>query len=756
MKDRTHKFVFTVLKFNRFVLLIILLLTILFLKQLHDLKIDNDIGIWFNNGDLEFENYQDFTANFGDDRKLYIIYKSPDLFSQSALNLNRELTEELLTLDGVKSTLSLTNSKIPTVSPFGIGERHLIPSEIANYEALKNRIRAQDIFVNNIVSSEGDVTGIQIIAESPQENAAVYESLRGYLKNRQIDKDFHLVGGIPLYEETSKISAREPVFFLLVANAVLYLLLLIIFRNFIVALIPLILAYISIIWTMASLNIFGGSINMITGIIPLIILILSVAFSIHFFSAFKFFIDSGLELKDAIVATYKRVLIPGTIAALTTLLAFHTFAYSTVIPIKYFGAITSLGIAFMYIITVFLMPSILKATAGRFARQKTWDSRFNHVHGMLSTFVGKYKFFIIVVSLFVAFMSILGISKIKFESDSINYLSSTNPVRVSHNIADEWFDGVYPFEIVLDIENIPKDSLQSFYRSLKVLGDKLKEIENITCQHSVIGIAQAINNFSTIKMPEWRIFRDLLLTKDRSNEEGLYPEYVSRDNNKLRITAKSRWLNNQDGLLLRALISESIKEQLSGWNVPYYITGTTILLAGLNDKLLKVQVRSLGTSFLIILVIFIVVFRKPRYFLLGMLPNILPVMVSTAIMGFLGISMDVGTILIASITLGIAVDDTVYFLKGYQNEEIDKSKPDILARTYNKVWKPITLTSLLLSTGFIVLLFSDYSPVQYLGLFMSINIMVALISDLILLPSLLSIKKWRRHSTEQQGVYKIH
>jgi predicted RND superfamily exporter protein len=288
---------------------------------------------------------------------------------------------------------------------------------------------------------------------------------------------------------------------------------------------------------------------------------------------------------------------------------------------------------------------------------------------------------------------------------------------------------------------MPKDSISEYYNKFKLLQNNLLQIDGVEACHSSLGVVQAISVLNLHKFSEEAIFKRIIKGKAKSENKGMLNYFISPNKDRFRLIVKTKYINNQQLAGLLPKIEQKANTVFKQINTPHYITGTAVLFGILSNDLLQSQILSLIFSFLIVLLVFMIVFRKAKYFISGILPNILPVISSIGIMGFLGIHMDVGTILIASISLGVAVDDTVYLLISFKNSVSKYPHKNSIKRSFNEVWQPLVITTLILSLGFLLLVFSSYTPIIYLGLFVSLNFVFALIYDFLLLPALLILFK---------------
>jgi predicted RND superfamily exporter protein len=208
---------------------------------------------------------------------------------------------------------------------------------------------------------------------------------------------------------------------------------------------------------------------------------------------------------------------------------------------------------------------------------------------------------------------------------------------------------------------------------------------------------------------------------------------------------KTSWINDKEEIELISKIETVLEEVFRGSGVKFHFTGSVPVFAHLSNRLVNSQIRSFIFTFIFILCVFLVLYKKIRIALLCLIPNILPVACTIGLMGFLKIPLDVATVLIASVSFGMAVDDTIHFVSTYKEYLQGDDKITAINNTFSVIGKPIIATSLLLIGGFIVMVFSSYRPIAFMGVFISVNVLLALLYDIILLPSLLL---YRRHKTD--------
>lgn len=723
--------VFTI-KFKIVILIVISLLTLFCGSLLVKININNNLDIWFHKSDEGYDTYKDFINHFGEDRSLIVAYKSDSLFSEIELKINTELCQQFSKIKGVKKVLGLSNVKIPEFSPFYVSLKRLIPLHLDDYSSLKKEIASHRIFVDNLISFSADATVIHIIPEGASEFKYIYSEVQKVIDNRQDSDRYVLNGGMAMTVEAEKISSREPPVFLFIATIIIILLLYLIFRNLFVAILPVLISLISIIWTLAILQFADVSINMITGVIPLILLATSIPFPVHFTMRY---IKIKADITDNAIAVrkvFKDIFLPASLSAFTTSFAFLAFATSDIEPIQYFGIFSAIGIMISWLLSVLILPILFE----RIKKFKQKAKRFKF-DTSLSNFITKQNKKIIFAGVVILLLSFLGISKLNLESDNMKYFRKSSKIRNANDSTSKWFGGVYPFELVFNIEGISRDSLPYLFKYFQKLEDELLALNEIKVCHSANGFFDVVGNFNSFKVSESELIRKFIGGKMNPKYTFGLNEYINKDFTRYRISAKSEWVNNQKALLILNKINEIVKANKKLTDIPFNITGSASVYLNLNMKLLKAQKKSLVFSFLVIFIVMVLIFKKPIFFIIGIIPNIFPVINTLGIMGFLNIPLDVGTILVASISLGIAVDDTIYFINAYSKNRKYLDCKTAIGQSFNQVRKSLTITTVCLICGFLIMTLSTYLPIVYLGVFVSLNMLFALIYDLVVLPALL-------------------
>jgi predicted RND superfamily exporter protein len=607
------------------------------------------------------------------------------------------------------------------------------------------------VLIDNVLSRDGTATAItlELVKVDDESNNATIEEIKKVLAEPQFEgNQYHLIGGVPIWVEMNHISRRESGTFVTINIFIIFLLLLIIFRRLRFAFSPILIAIISTVWAM-SLYAIDNTLNMVSTIMPLIILVISIADCVHILSQYRVERKFGMTPKEAVHQTLSKLCLPCLFTSLTTAVAFLAFLLSSIPPLVALGFYTALGVLIAYLLSFAFLPSLLlivdspdKGLIGTTAY--SWPRRCLHE---LPQWIMRHKNRIIFCSAVILIVSLLGVFQIRFQTDQIRYLKSSNPIRQASDLSQLWFDGIYPLEIVLTSDR------KNYFNRV----EGLKIVQKIEQRISKEELVKTI--FSPVTFLE-QFYRTLLDKQEQelsssemtmglnlvlsSNIDSLL-KYLSPDGDKLRIAVRSKWLDNQqlDGLVQR--LKNSIVPLCEKEGLSIYFTGFSIMFANLNDRLIKSQINSFMISFLLIFIMILLFTRNWMLSTLGMIPNVLPVFTTLGIIGFLGVKLDVATVLIAAISLGIAVDDTIHLIHAIiSNQKQGKRIPDSLSIAIQHVGRPLVLTSGILIGGFSVMMFSNFLPLVYFGAFVSLNVLFAILYDIILLPALLNFLHVRK------------
>lgn len=721
------------------------ILTIAAVYQIRNLEVNNSIEIWFRPSDRMLTGYRDFKHDFGSDAYVTIFYRNEDLFTKEVLKLHKDLTGELSSLSNVDYVISLTSIRIPRLVAGHVFLVPLVDPESGGLSEVRQEILRHPIFIDNVISGDGNATGITLSIKDP-ESVETLDTIREILAKQNYGmNDYFLANSVPIRHEMNRLSQRESIKFVVLCIVLLFSLLLLRFRSAGIALLPVITALLTVIWTMAGYALAGFQISMISGPIPLILMVISIAVSIHILVRFQNEYRLSGDRMEALKTAVRKLYLPCLFSILTTAIAFLAFTTTSLVPIRIFGLAAAFGILLSFGLNFTVIPALLslynpKWLSGSPRFLKVNDKTYEYLSGWLI----RRRNHILVVVLCIFVLAVIGISKLTVETDQIDYFKKSNPIRYANDRAREWFDGILTLELVI---SDPEGELGNFLQLINEIEDDLNQFEEVAVCHSPTGFLKSICSFLDLSYEDTSgaIARALLDRPDNSRTRNFFNHYLDPSGRKARMSVKTGWMNNEETRELLEKLDKTLRPRFENTSREYYFTGLQPIFYDVNERLMINQARSIIISFILIFIMILILFRSIYFAIIGMIPNILPVATSLGIMGWSGVQIDVMTVSIASISLGIAIDDTIHFINSFKRINTDtRDFRGIISSVYSTVAEPITLTSLFLCAGFLILIFSSFAPLLYFGIFVSINVLFALLYDLLLLPVIIKYtRKYR-------------
>jgi uncharacterized protein len=719
-----------------YILILIFIITAVSLTQLRKLRVFNDLTIWIDRSSDEYSKYKELIRDFGNDESIILLYHSDSLSTNSHLKLNYQITDSLKAIKGVKNVISLATIKIPSSSVAGPAMVPLLPKATNHPEIIKNRILSYKTYVDFIISNDFKTTSFTIISDSSSVRSDVLARVKVIAGNMSgSNGEFIIYGIVPLKEELFKLSGVESKTFLLITIFLLLLFNYMLFRKLKESFLPLFIALLSICWTLGLMSAFSISLNVVISVLPLILLVISIANTIHFISGQMVAYEKLNNKTEAVVHNFCNIFVKCFYSSFTTAIALFAFTITSIIPLKHFGLFAAIGVMLSFILTFVLLPVIYSYVELK-PGKSVFNSRVVLKNFNYAEIIKAHRKGIYLISLVIFILSVIGITKLRVSTDQVTYFKKNHPVRIASRKAEKWFSGVIPFELVFNLDTSIYKSPETYFPQLFRFEERLAELPEIKSWQSIITI---LDDYGMIRNKSLSLPGGTRQVSDRS--ASLLSHFVSEDGKSLRTTLKTSWINDKEEIALISKIDTLLKEVFRGSGVKFHFTGSVPVFAHLSSRLVNSQVRSFIFTFIFIFCIFFILYKKIRIALLCLIPNILPVACTIGLMGFLKIPLDVATVLIASVSFGMAVDDTIHFVSTYNEYLQGNDKITAINNTFSAIGKPIVATSLLLIGGFIVMVISSYRPIAFMGVFISVNVLFALLYDVILLPSLLLFKR---------------
>lgn len=530
------------------------------------------------------------------------------------------------------------------------------------------------------------------------------------------------------------------------------------FRSLSAMIWPTLIIILSVIWTLGLVGLSNVTMTMMINIVAILNLTVGISSSVHILSGYKYYLVT-MDKRAALIKAYEKSGVSVMLATLTTFAGIMSMVVVPIVPIRNFAIAASLGIAFAYIGTIYLLPSLLTIWAPGAAKDKKTGEK---MQGLLERQLQRFITYIIrvthdrpkaIIAIFsvIMLLSLTGYPRVIVDT---NFLESIKPgygFKETFETLDTHFGGTTNVEIIINTGK--NDGLKDV--TLLTAMDNLaqrakKERPDFVAKTTSLVNAVKDSNKNLINGKE----ENYKIPSDNQKLKQVLLMYDSADPESRKLFADDDW---EKGRITLQVVNKSSFEyvdflkQVEGWmneylepvkktnpELTYYATGGIPIMMRLTGFLTKSQIQSFGLALVIITVIMFLIYGTMRYGFIAMLPNIFPILLTVGVTGWFKIPLDSDTLLVLPIAIGIVVDDTIHFLTHYRGELLaGHGRLESIKTTLREVGQAMIFTSIILVTGFLIFLSSIYVPFRNFGLLSAIAISSALIADLFFLPALL-------------------
>ena len=530
-----------------------------------------------------------------------------------------------------------------------------------------------------------------------------------------------------------------------------------VFRSLIWVVVPLLSCFFSVLIMIGFLGLVGWKVTVISSNFIALMLILTMAMNIHLSVRYLQYRKENPDVTNnqALQWTSEKMFWPILYTVLTTICAFLSLIFSGIKPIIDFGWMMTVGLLVSMSVTFTLLPSVLNILGTKKTDFK--DQKKSKVTSFLSKVAQKNTKTIFTSAIVVIIISIFGITKLEVENSFINYFDKETEIYKGMKLIDEELGGTTPLDIIVkfpkkdedldtdnDWEEEEEEEAKYWFTRNKI--DKITQVHDYLDGLDAVG--KVISFASMVRVAEdlsggkklQGLEMGVLYTKipDSIKKEIIDP-YISIENNEARIGL--RILDSKENLRRNELIKKinyDLKNKLGLKQDEYKLAGILILFNNLLQSLFKSQILTLGVVMAGITLMFLILFRNLHLSLIGVVPNFMAAFLILGIIGLLGIPLDMMTITIAAITIGIAVDNSIHYIYRFKEEFKKTNDYNLtLEKCHNTVGVAILNTSITIVFGFSILVLSNFIPTIYFGVFTGIAMLLAMLSVLTLLPRLI-------------------
>lgn len=680
------------------------------------------------------------------------------LFDLGSLQKLYAVTEELEKLrdEGlVEEVVSPTTVKIVEGTAAALLVRPILPSPPKTAEDVAlfhEKALAERLVRENLILSDGS-GAILILRLSPK--VEVREDIQAQILSRLEEistkyagpERFYISGNAAFLVYVNRYMRQDLALLLPVVVVVIVLVLLVSFRNWRGLVLPMAVVFVGLVWTMGLVGLTNRKLTMISTFLPVVLVAVGSAYGIHVVNDFLQRATPGKDKKELVLETVREMFVPVLGAAVTTAAGFLTLLSAFLVPTREFGVFSAFGVMACFVLAMVMIPVILvllplpKSKAG--AEEKGLSPALAQIFSR--------RPWVPLVVVFVVLGALLaGVPRLKVESDVTRYFREDSPVVEGLRLVDERFGGSQEVSVVIDTGRRDglkdpevlrfMDRLQRFLEGRPEVGVTSSLADLV--KESYFTLRGDDPAFYTVPETSRAVAQVLLLYEMGGGE--VTGSMATRDFRMGRISARVRsvGLAGYDELL-RA-ISEFVEREKPEKIVDWYVTGSPSLYIQLSKKLIASQLTSLGTSFGAVGAIVSVLMLSLGAGLLSLIPLLVAVAGNFGVMGYVGAYLDMATVMIASLTVGIGVDYAVHFLSRYRSErESGLDHHSALRETFRTSGRAIVINALTLALGFLVMLFSRFGALNTFGWLMALTMVTSMLGALLVLPAVLAfVPKW--------------
>lgn len=737
------------------VVLIVALITAGLIIPALNLKIDVSSDRFMARNSPEKRDYEETKKTFGSDVLSFVYIRDAELFTEKKAGRLRLMFDELANLNGVEKAESLfTTNNIK-------GEEGMIDTapllDVIPSDPQELRKKQEDAIENPIInksfiSQDGKSTVISLYLNRDKSDdkfdSRIKKEIDRAISAYKTDFEEIFQTGAPYVNSSMSEYIVDDQFILVpVGVAVLLITIFLTLGNVHGAIVPVINAAVSIVWTFGFMKLLGVPINPLTAIVPAIMVVIGSTEDTHMIAEFLEGTSKGESPRDAVLdGIGKKLSTAFFLTAFTTVIGFGSIAFTDVVILQDFGIASGIGFFLNFFVTVSMTPVYLRFFGDRvMARGFHEETRGNKILEALVLKVidwsDVYRKRIIIVSSSLTAVCIFGITFIYVNNDVLSYFRKSSPIVKAADKMHENLSGQNIFYIVFEKDsgefskasNLMKiEDVESYLRGVKAFDTVLSLPDYIALVNK--GMQDGDSAYHKVPDSDDLIAQYLLFFQRKDIER-----FVSGDFSKVNIVVRHNINSSTELNNLLAGIRKELNSGRFGRFNSILITGEGVLIAEAAENFISGQITSLGSTAVMIAAIMALLFLSWKAGLIVLIPNLLPVFLFFALMGVSGIALNAGTVMVAAVTIGIAVDDTTVFMVLY-NRNLKKygNEKRALKETLMGEIRPIFISSVALAAGFATLVFSNFVPIAQFGALSAFVMVVAFGTELFITPITLS------------------
>ncbi|CAA6823059.1 MAG: Membrane protein, putative [uncultured Sulfurovum sp.] len=773
---------------NPFKILVVLAVLLAFpISHVPNIKMDTSTEGFMHEDDPVLLTYNNFREQFGRDERIVLAIKDDNIFSLDFLsklkNLHKEIEAKIPYLDDVTSLYNVRNTR-------GDGDKLItddllepFPTTEAEVAEIQKRAMASHFYKDLLLSTDGKMTTMVIETDayshvgakimsvedefsegfgdevtqnslekrdflSDQENSTLLVKLSEITDKYKAEGLEIYVAGSPAINNALKAQMKADMEkFMRITFLIILVFLFVVFRRFSAVFYPLLVIVFSLLVTVGTMAWMGTAFKLPTQIVPSLLLAVSIGATVHILSVFFDKFNESGDKKEALSYTLGHSGLAIAMTSVTTAIGIGAFSGSEVAPISDLGTFASFGVLVSLVLTLTLLPALLSITKLK-PKAKKEVGKIDRLMKHLAIIPVKHTKEILVASFLVVALSLWAATQVRLSHNPLYWFQPDNVNRISTEIIDEKMNGTVTIEVVVDTgkengwvnpEKLKK--LNEFSEKMEAYEDEFTHIGKVVSLATIVketnrALHENKESFYTIPTDENLVSQELLLFENSGSDD--LEDVIDSQFSKARITLKLPWTDSIQALDVLDYVRTEAEKSFVGDTVES--TGMVPLLINTFSNAIHSSVKSYIIAGVAISLMMMLILGSVRIGLMSMIPNLVPIIMGLLVMYLGDMPLDMFTLLIGSIAIGLAVDDTIHFMHNFKRYYLQTGDAhEAMEKTFFTTGKAMVITTLVLSLGFFAYMAAYMISVQNFGIITGSVIIFALLSDLLLAPALMVV-----------------
>ena len=736
-----------IIKSKWVVLTLVLALTAFFGFQLTRLQVDSNIVDALPKNDSIVQVFKEVGERFGSNEIGLIIVEADNVFMPEALAHIQQITDTLYGIEGVAGVTSITNMTRFKAEDDNFEVDDLItewPENEAEANAIKAEVVQNDMVVGTLVSADGTAAIVLFNFQSGSDVKSVSALVMQRIKGLNLPEPIYFAGSTFLTSYVADIIGSDMLRLIPIAFVLIAFILFLSFRSARGVILPLLTAGLAILWAIGTFVALGFKLSMVSNNVPIIVLAVGSAYAIHVVNS----INQSTEdsTKKAVTESLKLIMLPVILTALTTMVGFLSFvlgAYLTMI--RDFGILAALGTFYSAFLALVFIPALLALVSGKTERQPEVDIRerkpvmYRYFLRPIYSLITTHPKRVVLVWVLLIVVGAIGIFQIKRSVSVADYFKKNHPAHVADRIMEAKFGGSKPLFVVF------KGDVQSpeLLNGMRDFSSYLKASPYVTNTQSIADVVAKLNRAlgGETDIPEDKSYVQQLWFL--LGQQDLH-QLITEDLDQALLIGKFNNEGQANIGVFKEYVNTYLREHKSA-DYTIEVTGMPYVNAQLDRSLVQSQLTSLVIAIILVIALVSLIFKSALEGLYAGVPIIATIAVLYGVMGLTGIPLNVVTVLVASVAMGIGIDYAIHYISHFNDAlhrgfELNNAVEEAIMVS----GKAILINFISVSAGFLILVFSDLMPMVYFGALIALSMLGSSMGALTLLPAILILGKKRQ------------